>query len=662
MVNHIFSKNLAYIILILLAIACATIVLTAGEKNDAGKSPGFMGIRSDGNKITEVVKGSPAEKAGLKAGDVLIELGGKKISESQPISSALSGKYAGDKVKAKIMRDGKKKTLTITLGKRPAPTGPGGFRPLPTNKPNRYKREGEPLAKDKSLEAGLKWIASQQNDDGSFPVSLDFSSNMRFYTSIASLAGMALMLDNEFDAQAEKALEYILKSCHDDGYIYHGGKPSFKGMWEHGFATQFLAEILIRKKKAGKDTKDLEKKLRKAVELIVKTQNLEGGWGYRALPDPHAEIGPNSTMLDALLVAKKASIEVSEDVIGRGLKSQCVLMLKPGKPTFQGEWRSFSYEANAFVLSSLLGWKNRPETEVYKDALGKISVSSYLARYTEQTRYQGAYWSTGNHTLGLYYSALAYRRAGESFKDKFEKWHGEVVSGLAKFQNEKGTWKGWFGDVYGSAFVCLTLGTDTDRLATYTAADESGKAEKPAEPENAVKVTLKSKLKLDYNLKKPATRHNWQGFSKTVSNVGLEKGEKNWPVSEIQNLFPETAIGEGSAWEIPGDFVIKFFATFNKTARGMVTAKVIGREGNVLEIELRALVKLGKDGSSHILTSSLKGNMKVDADKGKILILEMETVSGCIAVRMARSAYVALNDTILSVKNKTVKEDDGGWK
>lgn len=69
----------------------------------------------EGIYIVEVTPFSPAEKAGLKQGDVITEFGGKKVKTLEELNEIKSTKNAGDKVSAKVIRDGKTKTVEITL-------------------------------------------------------------------------------------------------------------------------------------------------------------------------------------------------------------------------------------------------------------------------------------------------------------------------------------------------------------------------------------------------------------------------------------------------------------------------------------------------------------------------------------------------------------------
>lgn len=94
---------------------------------DAPATPGYgayMGTIPDmtpqdfGVRITGVREESPAQKAGLQAGDILVELGGKEISDLYAYTYALREHKPGDEVTVVVLRDGERLSFQAVLGQR----------------------------------------------------------------------------------------------------------------------------------------------------------------------------------------------------------------------------------------------------------------------------------------------------------------------------------------------------------------------------------------------------------------------------------------------------------------------------------------------------------------------------------------------------------------
>lgn len=69
--------------------------------------------------IADVSKGEPGDKAGLKAGDIIIAVDGKRANDSRTLVGIIGSKSPNDKVALTIIRDGKQQNITVTLGERP---------------------------------------------------------------------------------------------------------------------------------------------------------------------------------------------------------------------------------------------------------------------------------------------------------------------------------------------------------------------------------------------------------------------------------------------------------------------------------------------------------------------------------------------------------------
>ncbi len=71
-----------------------------------------------GALVTEVVEDSPAERAGLRQGDIILEVNGETLSEIS-LSEMLSDYDPGDEIELLIWRQGRERTVTVTLGRHP---------------------------------------------------------------------------------------------------------------------------------------------------------------------------------------------------------------------------------------------------------------------------------------------------------------------------------------------------------------------------------------------------------------------------------------------------------------------------------------------------------------------------------------------------------------
>ena len=73
-----------------------------------------------GAALANVVNGTPAAKAGLKTGDVIVRLGDTAIKSTDDLSRIIDAKKPGDSLGVTYVRNGKQHTVTITLGTRPS--------------------------------------------------------------------------------------------------------------------------------------------------------------------------------------------------------------------------------------------------------------------------------------------------------------------------------------------------------------------------------------------------------------------------------------------------------------------------------------------------------------------------------------------------------------
>lgn len=81
----------------------------------------FFGVKNgEGVLVRSVEKGSPAEKSGLKAGDVIVRIGDEKLSDRSDFSRILRKYRSGGKLNLGVVRDKHEQTLSVELPPRPA--------------------------------------------------------------------------------------------------------------------------------------------------------------------------------------------------------------------------------------------------------------------------------------------------------------------------------------------------------------------------------------------------------------------------------------------------------------------------------------------------------------------------------------------------------------
>jgi serine protease Do len=79
-----------------------------------------LGLKSTkGALIADVVKDSPAEKAGIKPGDVVVALNGRPVNDNNQLTRDVGAIQPGQTVKLDVFREGKDRTVEVKLGDRP---------------------------------------------------------------------------------------------------------------------------------------------------------------------------------------------------------------------------------------------------------------------------------------------------------------------------------------------------------------------------------------------------------------------------------------------------------------------------------------------------------------------------------------------------------------
>jgi S1-C subfamily serine protease len=109
----------------MLSAGVLVLVVVVGASAAEEKKP-YLGVQLKADEVSgalvvQVVQdASPAAKAGMKTGDIILKLGDKDAGGLQEFVQAIRDKKPGDKIEIKLKRDDKEMTLKITLGELPS--------------------------------------------------------------------------------------------------------------------------------------------------------------------------------------------------------------------------------------------------------------------------------------------------------------------------------------------------------------------------------------------------------------------------------------------------------------------------------------------------------------------------------------------------------------
>jgi S1-C subfamily serine protease len=89
-----------------------------GFRVTLGIVPDVAGEATNGMKITGIRPGGNAERAGMKAGDVIVKMAGHDILNIYDYMGVLGDLKAGDMVEVELLREGRRITVTATMQRR----------------------------------------------------------------------------------------------------------------------------------------------------------------------------------------------------------------------------------------------------------------------------------------------------------------------------------------------------------------------------------------------------------------------------------------------------------------------------------------------------------------------------------------------------------------
>jgi hypothetical protein len=302
---------------------------------------------------------------------------------------------------------------------------------------------------EKSIDRGLALLASRQGDDGSFG-SGGYSRNV----AVAALSGMAFMSGGStpergpYGKNVESCIDFILANMQESGFITVPGASSHGPMYGHGFATLFLGECFGMSPRP-----DLRESVSKAVNLIVNTQNSQGGWRYQP-QRRDADISVTIAQVMALRAARNAGFFVPREVIDRSVDYVKRSQNADGGFMYmiQGGQSAFPRSAAGVVALYSAGIYEGPEI---KKGL------EYLTQFMPQV---GDFNRESHYFYGHYYAVQAMWHAGG---EHWTRWYPAIRDALVARQSEDGGWIDSICLEYGTAMACIILQMPNNYLPIF---------------------------------------------------------------------------------------------------------------------------------------------------------------------------------------------------
>ncbi|MBI1349107.1 prenyltransferase [bacterium] len=304
----------------------------------------------------------------------------------------------------------------------------------------------------KAIDQGLAYLAARQHPDGSFGSGSMYRRNV----AVTSLCGMAFLSAGhtprrgKYGQNVEQTVAFILESAEPSGYIIRPDSAAHGPMYGHGFATLFLAEAY------GMTQDDKARvALKAAVELIINSQNKEGGWRYD--PDGRdADISVTVCQIMALRAARNCGIAVPKATVDQcvGYVLQCQNADGGFKYQIPQQPKSaFPRSAAGVVALYCAGIYEGRDLERGIDYLERSVPEGDLLRYEPHYFY------------GHYYAVQAMWHTGGHHWDS---WYPAIRDELISRQLPDGSWPDSLVNAeYGTAMACLILQMPNNYLPIF---------------------------------------------------------------------------------------------------------------------------------------------------------------------------------------------------
>lgn len=303
-------------------------------------------------------------------------------------------------------------------------------------------------AAQQAIDRGLDYLARQQHPQGSFG-SGQYSENI----AVSSLAGIAMLSsgstpgEGPYGENLERVLGFVLDNTSPSGFIVVPHSTSHGPMYDHGFGTLFLAETYGMTQRA-----DVREKLKKAVQLIIYSQNAQGGWRYQPSRVTDADISVTICQIMALRAARNAGIFVPRNTVDK-----CIKYVQESQNADGGFRYMLNTGPSAFPRSAA-GVVALYTAGIYEGDEIKRGLE-YLNAFMpgQQGRRDSHYF------YGHYYAVQAMYQTGG---DHWIHWYPAIRDELVA-RGKDGVWSDSICPEYGTAMACIILQMPNNYLPIF---------------------------------------------------------------------------------------------------------------------------------------------------------------------------------------------------
>ncbi|MEZ6105244.1 MAG: prenyltransferase/squalene oxidase repeat-containing protein [Pirellulaceae bacterium] len=255
--------------------------------------------------------------------------------------------------------------------------------------------------------------------------------------------------DGPYGRNIDACVEYLLRNVNDQGYVAVQG--GYDNMYGHGFATLFLSEAY-----GMTQNQQIREKLDKAVDLIVRCQNDQGGWRYQPQKSD-ADLSITICQIMALRAARDAGIDVPDET-----REKCIEYVKQS----QNQDGSFRYTLSgghgSFPLTAA-GVVSLYSAGIYEGD----AVEKGLKWLERQMPGSGGGNNYGYYFYGHYYAVQAMWHAGG---DYWNRWYPAIRDELLGSVGGDGSWSDpQVGAEFGTAMACIILQMPLNYVPVFAA-------------------------------------------------------------------------------------------------------------------------------------------------------------------------------------------------